>query len=566
MARRAPRSRSFLPATLLGLAVVALVVGILVAIPHGDAPTVAGFSPVTGAPGTTVTIRGTGLAQVTSVDFGGEPARYSRSGDGRLRAVVPAGAKSGPVVVNAAGRKGASDRSFAVIPIQHVVVIDMENHTFDSVLGRYCVDQKQGLIHRDGTNSPCDGTVTGLLPGGKPIPLQDALDYGYNIGHSVSEHVRSIDHGRMDGFANVRGCTQYSNPAYACLATFDPLKGTCGIDKDQTCIPNLVRLADQYAISDRTFEFATSASWAGHMVFASATQDDFSGDNPHKYDFPGSGGPGWGCDSGEDADWWNGHRFILQPSCVPDANGRGPYRASKVRSVPTIFQTLDRAGISWKIYGGQGYQAKGPGYLWSICPTFWSCIGTKQRNNLVAADAVISAASGGKLPSFAMVTPVQRTSEHPPKSMAMGDNWLGRVLGALMNGPEWNSTAVFLTWDDCGCFFDHVNPLQYNPTWGLRVPMFIVSPWARPGYTDSNPATFVSTLAFVERIFGLAPLHPCRIISHPHCTDDANSYDFLRAFDFAQEPLPPVKMVRTAFTPAELAIIKTYYVKGKDAP
>jgi len=548
------------------LATIALVVGTLLVIPRGSSPSVASFFPATGAPGTTVTIHGTGLAQVTSVDFGGASARYTRGDDGQLRAVVPDGARSGPVVVRAAGHEGASARSFAVIPIQHVIVIDLENHTFDSVLGRYCVDQKQGMIHRQGSNSSCDGTVVGKLPGGTPFPLLNAPDYGYNIGHSVGEHRRSIDHGKMDGFATVRGCTPYSNPKYICLSTFDPIHGTCGPQQNLTCIPNLVRLADRYAISDRTFEFATSASWAGHMVFASATQDDFSGDNPHKYDFPGSGGPGWGCDSGEDADWWNGHKLILQPSCVPDAKGRGPYRASQVRSMPTIFQTLDRAGLSWKIYGGQGFEAKGPGYLWSICPTFWSCLGTKQHHNLVAADDVMGAASAGKLPSVAFVTPVQRTSEHPPKSMAMGDNWLGRVLTAVMTGPEWRSTAVFLTWDDCGCFYDHVNPLQYNPTWGLRVPMFVISPWARSGYTDSNPATFVSTLAFIERVYGLTPLHPCARLPSPHCTDDANSYDFQHAFDFSQRPLGPVKMTRTPFSPAQLAIIRAFWITKKDAP
>jgi Phosphoesterase family len=369
----------------------------------------------------------------------------------------------------------------------------------------------------------------------------------------------------MDGFVKIRGCTPYDNHPYGCLVTFNPLGGTCGPNEDQTCIPNLVRLADHFAISDRTFEFATSASWAGHMVFASATQDNFNGDNPHVYDFPGSGGVGWGCDGHTDAEWWNGHRYILQPSCVPDAKGHGPYRPSEVKSVPTIFQMLDRAGLSWKIYGGEGFEGKGPGYIWAICPTYWSCIGTKQRNNLVPANDVIPAASGGKLPAVSIVTPVQRTSEHPPKSMSMGDNWLGKVLNAVMTGPEWDSTTVFLTWDDCGCFFDHVNPWQYNPTWGLRVPFFIVSPWAKPGYTDSNPATFVSTLAFIERIFGLAPLHPCAALPSPHCTDDANSSDFLKAFDFSQHPLAPVQMVRTPFTAKQLAIIRTYWVKMKDA-
>jgi phospholipase C len=566
MARRAQPNRSFPKAALLVLLAVGVIaaVTVLVAFPRGSAPTVTSFSPLTGGAGTTITIHGSGFAEATSVMFGGTAARYTRTSDGEITAVVPGGARSGPIEVGSSDGSGASDHSFSVIPIRHVVIIDLENHTFDSVLGLYCVDQKKGLIHRAGSNSACDGVTTGKLLGGKSFPLMSAPDYGYNIGHSVGEQIRAIDHGKMDGFTTVRGCTANSGHPYDCLATFDPLGGPCGIHENESCIPNLVTLADRFAISDRTFEFATSASWAGHMVFASATQDGFYGDNPHISQVPGvSPGVGWGCDGHTDAKWWDGHHVILEPSCVPSAKGRGPYRPSNVKSVPTIFQTLDRAHLPWKIYGGLGEKLKGPGYIWAICPTFWSCLGSKERNNLVAANDVMTAAHAGQLPAVSIVTPVQRNSEHPPKSMSMGDNWLGRVLTSLMTGPEWNSTAVFLTWDDCGCFYDHVNPLQYNPTWGLRVPMFIISPWAKPGFTDSNPATFVSTLAFIEHIFGLSPLHPCAKAPSPHCTDDANSYDYMKAFDFSQHPLGPAKMVTIPFTRQQLAIINTFYITLK---
>jgi len=97
----------------------------------------------------------------------------------------------------------------------------------------------------------------------------------------------------------------------------------------------------------------------------------------------------------------------------------------------------------------------------------------------------------------------------------------------------------------------------------LRVPMFIISPWARPGYTDSNPATFVSTLAFIEHVFGLPALHPCAVVPSPHCTDDANSYDYMKAFNFSQHPLGPAKMVTIPFTRKQLAIINTFYITLK---
>jgi phospholipase C len=98
-----------------------------------------------------------------------------------------------------------------------------------------------------------------------------------------------------------------------------------------------------------------------------------------------------------------------------------------------------------------------------------------------------------------------------------------------MNGPDWDSTAIFITWDDCGCFYDHVPP----PTdLGIREPFLIVSPYAKPGFTDSNVASFASMLTFAERTFGLAPLSNI----------DADAYAYEDAFDFTQAPLRPIAL------------------------
>jgi len=105
----------------------------------------------------------------------------------------------------------------------------------------------------------------------------------------------------------------------------------------------------------------------------------------------------------------------------------------------------------------------------------------------------------------------------------------------VMNGPDWGSTAVFITWDDCGCFYDQVPP-GTNPDGtpqGPRVPLVIVSPYARAGYTDTTPATFASILAYTERTFRLPPL----------TVNDASAYPFSDAFNYNQAPLPAVRMV-----------------------
>ena len=136
-------------------------------------------------------------------------------------------------------------------------------------------------------------------------------------------------------------------------------------------------------------------------------------------------------------------------------------------------------------------------------------------------------------------------SQHNGNSMLVGDNWIGRVVNAIENGPAWSSTAVFITYDDCGCFYDHVAP---PPGLGFRMPMVIVSPYVKAGYTDSKVATFASMLAFIERNFHLAPLG----------ASDASAYDYAHAFDFSQAPLSPIRMVVSPVPASELAWITAH--------
>src|ERR1019366_2959060 len=133
--------------------------------------------------------------------------------------------------------------------------------------------------------------------------------------------------------------------------------------------------------------------------------------------------------------------------------------------------------------------------------------------------------------------------QHNQMSMAKGDNWIGQVVSAIENGPDWSSTAIFITYDDCGCFYDHVAP-SVNPDGtpqGTRIPMVIVSPYAKAGYTDSTPATFASILAYVEQTFGLAPLS----------LNDAAAYPYTNSFDYSQTPLTGIPMQRESISPAE---------------
>jgi phospholipase C len=414
-------------------------------------------------------------------------------------------------------------------PIKHVVVIDEENHSFDNVLGYFCAQIAAHKLVRPGLGDGCDGVTTGTLPDGTTIPLAKPPDIVPDVTHSVEAQQRAIDGGKMDGFGLIQGCR-----------STDPTPDGCFTQDRGREVANVWNFASNFAISDRTFELRQTPSWAGHIALVAATTDGFQGDNPTYISGEGvpHKGPGWGCDSNKSVQWWNGTSFETVPSCIPDQTGAGPFTTSPVPYVPTIFDLLDQAGLSWRIYGSDGANPHSTGYLWTICPSFYECLGSAQRSNLVPEVDVVTAANEGTLPTVSFVTPLARTSEHNGNSMLLGDDWLGQVLGAIEHGPEWDSTAVFLTWDDCGCFYDHVNPLQYGSDWGIRVPMIIVSPYARQGYTDSTPAVFASMLAYMEHTFGLPSLHPCNGLLG--CTDDSNVYDYANAFDYSQTPLPPI--------------------------
>ena len=432
------------------------------------------------------------------------------------------------VSVTASGGSSAAGAGSAASPIKHVVVILEENHSFDNVLGKFCSEVATGALKRPGKDARCDGATSGTTLAGQSVPLAPAADYVPFADHSVIGQQRDIDGGRMDGFSGDPNCAAALT---SCYSQYDALTGPCAA---KSCIPNYARLATEYTVSDRTFESDASPSWAGHLVWATANQDGFYGTNP----VTSTTGPqpvavasGWGCDSGRVTPW--GPTKILVPSCVPDSTGSlGPnwlgYTRPAAPHVPTIFDELSAKGLSWKIYGGQGipgttsspYSAQG--WQWAICPTFAECLYTQQKNNLTSTTQLLSDASAGQLPAYSIVTPPAVDSQHNNNDMSTGDNYIGQTVAAIQASPDWSSTAIFITYDDCGCFSDHVNPLQYNPSWGIRVPMVIVSPYAKLGYTDSAPTTFAGTLAFAEHTFGIPALN----------STDGTAYDYRGSFCF----------------------------------
>ena len=427
-------------------------------------------------------------------------------------------------------------------PIRHIVVLYLENHTFDDLLGYWC--------NRNRRRCPDGGMPASVTLSDKATVIPAILpDIVPNVSHTIGAQRAAINDGNMDGWQKVPGCSLKTG--YACIGGYLPAQ-----------VPNLTALARRFAISDKTFSMADSPSWGGHLYAVMGSLDGFAGDNPQ----PAAGvtkGPGWGCDSNKVARWKApGGRGKLVPSCVPDyshglPNG-GAFKPTPVKHAPTIMDRLHAAGLSWRIYGEPTPPHSGAptaaGYGWDICPSFAECLFTGQKANNVQSSTFVQAAKSGKLPNFAVVTPGgtdAKASEHNGFSITVGDDWLGQVASAVMNGPQWRSTVLFITWDDCGCFYDQVPP-GVNPDktpQGPRTPLVIVSPYAKPGYTDTTATTFAGILAYAEHTFGLTALG----------VNDAQAYPFSNAFNYRQAPLRPARMVYRPW-PAD-----AYHVNMKQA-
>jgi phospholipase C len=196
---------------------------------------------------------------------------------------------------------------------------------------------------------------------------------------------------------------------------------------------------------------------------------------------------------------------------------------------PSIVDELQAAHLSWKYYAGGAGAPNG----WNPLPIFRSVIQNRtMRRNIDDPAAFSIDLKNRNLGSVVwLMPPDQAMSEHPPRDPRIGEHYAVGLINEIMQSPYWNSTAIFLTWDDYGGWYDHVAPPQVDKYgYGFRVPLLIISPYARHGYVDHTVASHESILKFIEVTFGLPSL----------TARDANAYDLMNSFDFTQQARTPL--------------------------
>jgi phospholipase C len=198
----------------------------------------------------------------------------------------------------------------------------------------------------------------------------------------------------------------------------------------------------------------------------------------------------------------------------------------------TLPDELLNAGVTWRKYQGDN-QWVNP---FRQVQHDWRS--QQIRSRIVAPEQFLADAKAGTLPAVSWLTPPLPRSDHPPGSICGGENWTVEYLNALMQSPDWSTTAVVLTWDDFGGFFDHVAP-PHPDLYGLgpRVPTIVISPWARV-VVNHQQMSFDSVLNFIETVFNVPPLPLQRPADDPN--DPAAANDMLSAFNFNKKPTSPL--------------------------
>ncbi|HVU52266.1 MAG TPA: alkaline phosphatase family protein [Polyangia bacterium] len=358
-----------------------------------------------------------------------------------------------------------SARARAAIPIKHVVILMKENRAFDHLLGNLHAQGQPDTeaIPASFTNLDYAGTAVA------PFPL-DTTCINHDPGHQWNEMHREVNGGAMDGFV-ANGADSTGTDGHFVMGNYGPAD-----------LPFYYWLASTYALNDRHFPSVRSGTWPNRAFLLLGTADG-----------------------------------VLCTYC-----GKNP--DPKTRS---IFDQLDAAHVAWGVYTDSdpfdGTLAWGPGHR-GLYPFL-----DFQR-----------ALKDGSLPAVAFVDSIAwLEDEHPTADLQVGENWTHLVYEAAVQSPLWPSMALVWTYDEAGGFADHVPPpnnaciarpnvpedLAFYEL-GVRVPLAVISPWARPHFVSHDVQDHTAITRFIEAVFDLPAL----------TARDANSTALLDMFDFDHPP------------------------------
>jgi len=433
-------------------------------------------------------------------------------------------------------RAGAA--AIGIHKIRHVIVIMQENRSFDNYFGTY--PGADGIPMTNGVPTVCnpDPVHHSCI---KPYP--DHHDVAQGGPHGAPEAKHDISRGKMDGFVATAAKANATCIAFAASdCAVGPLNTTDVMGyHTQADIPNYWTYAHDFVLQDHMFEPNASWSLPEHLFMVSEWSAN--------------------CTTHQPASCTN----TIMPTPKP-RNGNPTHvtvgRGSPIYAWTDLTYLLHQHHISWGYYVTAGTepdcrnpaqlscvkvrQDKNTPGIWNPLPYFDTVRQDRQTGNIQSVATFYTAAKHGTLPSVSWVVPSGDISEHPPETTSAGQSYVTSLINAVMSGPDWNTTAIFLAWDDWGGFYDHVAPPAVDQNgYGLRVPGLVISPYAKTGYIDHQTLSFDAYVKFIEDDFlnsqRLDPRTDGRPDPRVAVRENASILgDLANDFNFNQTPRAPV--------------------------
>ncbi len=460
-------------------------------------------------------------------------------------AMIPAVLLSVGAAMGAIARSGAANKKVGPsdpksIPIKHVLIIFQENRSFDSYFGTY--PGADGIPMRNGVPTVCSlDPRTGVCV----KPYLDHDDVNCGGPHAAEQSLADVANGKMNGFirevmaqrnfglyplAWARGyCHQPENPKEA-----DAVMGY----HNGGDIPNYWAYAKHFVLQDHMFEGLHSWSFPSHLYLVSA----------------------WSANCSQS----NNPMSCVSALMPPDRTLKNPTPFAWT----DLTWLLHKGHVSWVYYLDHGPLPPPPGVprrvagrfhmprgntatsgvpvIWNVLPGFTDVHQDNQLGDIEDLSRFFAAAKAGTLPSVCWISPNGYDSEHPPAKVSVGQSYVTRIVDAAMRSPDWKSTAIFITWDDWGGFYDHVVPPRVDPMgYGIRVPGLVISPYAKRGYIDHQTLSPDAYLKFIEDVFlhgqRLNPKTDGRPDPRPDVRENSPLLgNLMMDFDFSQKPRPPM--------------------------
>jgi phospholipase C len=407
--------------------------------------------------------------------------------------------------------------------IKHVIVIMQENRSFDTYFGTY--PGATGIPMNNGVPAVC---IPDPARGGCDTPFHTSADKELGGPHGAANARFDINGGQMDGFVGqeehaVAGCAKTLTVLCASNGTPDVLGYM-----DQREIPNYWTWAGDYVLQDQMFEPDASWSLPAHLFMVSGWSAICSNPSDPMTCKSDIAKPGLPTVANPQPYAWTDLTYLLYKNNVSWAYylraGSAPDCADDAMSCTTQQQTADKASI------------------WNPLPGFDDVKADGQLANVQPIDNFYTAAKDGTLPAVSWITPNGKVSEHPPNLVSAGQSYVTGLIDAVMQSPDWSSSAIFLAWDDWGGFYDNVVPPVVDGNgYGMRVPGLVISPYARKGYVDHQTLSFDAYLKFIEDDFiggqRIDPATDGRPDSRPDVRENATQLgNLLSDFDFSQAP------------------------------